>query len=212
LREFKPFQHQVAEYGILNSLSQVLLKNTAPGVPDLYQSDEFWDLNLVDPDNRRPVDYNRRQTALNYIREQIDRDILALIDELFTTRTDGRIKLFLTFQLLQTRKKHRELFQQGDYIPLEVTGEFKDHVIAFGRQFEGKMAIAIAPRFFVGLVPPGVRPIGKDIWKDTSIQLPPSAPTNWMNSIADRPLKSSSSQLSVGAALEYFPVAIAIGQ
>jgi (1->4)-alpha-D-glucan 1-alpha-D-glucosylmutase len=212
LHEFKPFQSQVAEYGILNSLSQVLLKNTAPGVPDLYQGDELWDLSLVDPDNRRPVDYDRRKTALNYIREQIDRDILALIDELFTTRTDGKIKLFLTFQLLQARKKHRELFQQGDYMPIEVTGEFKEHVIVFGRQFEGKMAIAIAPRYFVGLVQPGVSPIGKDIWKDTSIQLPPSAPINWTNIITAQPLKSSSSLLSVGEVLTHFPTALAIGQ
>jgi (1->4)-alpha-D-glucan 1-alpha-D-glucosylmutase len=211
-REFRPFQNQVSEYGILNSLSQVLLKNTAPGVPDLYQGDEFWDLNLVDPDNRRPVDYDRRQTALNYIREQIERDILALIDELFATRTDGRIKLFLTFQLLQARKKYQELFQQGDYIPIEVTGEFKEHIIAFGRQFEGKMAIAIAPRFFVGLVQPGSRPIGKDLWQDTSIQLPPSAPINWTNMITTQPLKSPSNLLLIGDILAHFPVAIAIGQ
>ncbi|PSB41605.1 malto-oligosyltrehalose synthase, partial [Chamaesiphon polymorphus] len=212
LREFQPFQSQVAEYGILNSLSQVLLKYTAPGVPDLYQGDEFWDLNLVDPDNRRPVDYDRRQTALKYIREQIDRDILALIDELFTTQTDGRIKLFLTFQLLQARKTERDLFQQGDYIPLKVTGALSDRVIAFGRHFEGKMAISIAPRFFVGLVPPGKRPLGKDVWQDTSIHLPPSAPTNWTNAITGQPLQSSSSLLSVGETLQDFSVALAIGR
>jgi (1->4)-alpha-D-glucan 1-alpha-D-glucosylmutase len=211
-REFKPFQSQVAEYGILNSLSQVLLKYTAPGVPDLYQGDEFWDLNLVDPDNRRPVDYDRRKTALTYIREQIDRDILALIDELFTTQTDGRIKLFLTFQLLQARKTDLDLFQQGDYIPLAVTGEFSDRVIAFGRRFEGKMAISIAPRFFVGLVSPGQRPLGKDIWKDTSIHIPPSAPTNWTNVITGQSLQSASSMLFVGEALQHFSVALAIGR
>jgi (1->4)-alpha-D-glucan 1-alpha-D-glucosylmutase len=212
LREFKPFQSQVAEYGILNSLSQVLLKYTAPGVPDLYQGDEFWDLNLVDPDNRRPIDYDRRMTALNYIREQIDRNILELTNELFTTQTDGRIKLFLTFQLLQARKIDLDVFQQGDYIPLEVTGEFSDRVIAFGRQFEGKMAISIAARFFVGLVQPGERPLGKDIWQDTSIHLPPSAPTNWTNVVTGQPLGASSSLLSVGEALAHFPVALAIGQ
>jgi (1->4)-alpha-D-glucan 1-alpha-D-glucosylmutase len=211
LGEFKPFQSQVAEYGILNSLSQVLLKNIAPGVPDLYQGDEFWDLNLVDPDNRRPVNYDRRIAALNYIREQIDRDILALIDELFATRTDGRIKLFLTYQLLQVRKTHRDLFQQGDYIPLEVTGELSERVIAFGRRLNGKMAIAIAPRFFVGLVPPGESPLGTAIWKDTRIQLPPSAPQNWTNAIAAQPLRSSGS-IVVGEALHHFPVALAIGQ
>ncbi len=210
LREFKPFQSQVAEYGILNSLSQVLLKYTAPGVPDLYQGDEFWDLNLVDPDNRRPVDYDRRKTDLTYIREQIALNTLALIDELFTTQTDSTIKLFLTFQLLQARKNDLDLFQQGDYIPLEVTGELSDRVIAFGRQFEGKMAISIAPRFFVGLVQPGERPLGKDVWKDTSIKLPPSAPTNWTNAITGQPLRSSSSLLSVGEALQHFSVALAI--
>jgi (1->4)-alpha-D-glucan 1-alpha-D-glucosylmutase len=209
---FKPFQHQVAEYGMLNSLSQVLLKNAAPGVPDLYQGDEFWDLSLVDPDNRRPVDYQQRITALNYIQEQRSHNnILSLIDELLATRTDGRIKLFLTYQLLQVRKAHQDLFQKGDYIPLEVTGALNEHIIAFGRSFNGQMAIAIAPRFLVGLVQPGELPLGQAIWKDTCIQLPQSAPLSWTNAITSQFLRSTA-LLSVGEALQHFPVALAIGQ
>ncbi len=212
LQAFKPFQHQVAEYGMLNSLSQVLLRNTAPGVPDLYQGNEFWDLSLVDPDNRRPVQYDHRINALNYIQEQCSRhQILALIEELFATATDGRIKLFLTYQLLQVRKTSQALFQQGDYLPLEVSGKLKDHVIAFGRQLDRQMAIAIAPRFFVPLVQPGERPLGEAIWQDTRLRLAPSSPTNWMNAITAQPLQSDS-QIAVSAALQHFPVALLISQ
>ena len=212
LQAFRPFQQQVAEYGIFNSLSQVLLKNIAPGVPDLYQGNEFWDLSLVDPDNRRPVQYDHRVDALNYVQERCSgHQILALIDELFATAIDGRIKLFLTYQLLQARKNYQALFQQGDYLPLEVSGALQEHIIAFSRQLNGQTAIAIVPRFFVPLVPPGERPLGEVIWQETSIQLPHSSPVNWMNAITAQPLRLEG-QLLVGAALQHFPVALLISQ
>jgi (1->4)-alpha-D-glucan 1-alpha-D-glucosylmutase len=207
LQAFKPFQQRVAAYGVLNSLSQVLLKNTVPGVPDLYQGNELWDLNLVDPDNRRPIAYAQRMTALNYIQAQSSPHPLALIEELLATQTDGRIKLFLTYQLLQARKTYSALFQQGDYVPLTVTGKWSEHIIAFGRRLKQQMAIAIAPRFWVNLVQPGEQPLGPDIWQDTSIQLPRSF--TGFNAITAQSW-SSSPLLSVGEALQHFPVALLI--
>jgi (1->4)-alpha-D-glucan 1-alpha-D-glucosylmutase len=210
LQEFLPFQKRIADYGIFNSLSQVLLKNTAPGVPDLYQGTEFWDLSLVDPDNRRPVDYDQRISCLHELKTGIEKDILSLIDHLLETRVDGRIKLFLTFKVLQARKSHRTLFEQGDYQPLTVNGKFKDHVIAFARSFEGKTAIAIAPRFLTGLLEAGQLPLGEQIWADTAVELPAGLASSWKDAISDQSLQAKGS-LSIGEALKHFPVALLIG-
>jgi (1->4)-alpha-D-glucan 1-alpha-D-glucosylmutase len=210
LSEFLPFQKRISDYGIFNSLSQVLLKNTAPGVPDLYQGTEFWDLSLVDPDNRRPVDYDQRISCLHDLKARGQTDSLQLIDELLTTRTDGRIKLFLTFKVLQARKTNSALFEQGNYQPLLVSGKFKDHVIAFTRSFQGRTAIAVAPRFLTGLIEAGQLPLGEQIWADTAIDLPANLSSSWQDAIAAQAIQANG-KLSVGDALKHFPVALLIG-
>jgi (1->4)-alpha-D-glucan 1-alpha-D-glucosylmutase len=210
LQEFLPFQKRISDYGIFNSLSQILLKNTAPGVPDLYQGTELWDLSLVDPDNRRPVDYDQRIFCLQELKTGIQTNILQLIGTLLDTRVDGRIKLFLTFRVLQARKANRSLFEQGNYQPLSVSGKFKDHVIAFARSFEGKTAIAITPRFLTGLTEAGQLPLGEQIWADTAIELPAGSSSSWQDAISAQPLQAKSN-LPVGEALKHFPVALLIG-
>jgi (1->4)-alpha-D-glucan 1-alpha-D-glucosylmutase len=210
LKEFLPFQKRISDYGIFNSLSQVLLKNTAPGVPDLYQGTELWDLSLVDPDNRRPVDYDQRILCLQELKAGIQTNILQLIDTLLDTRVDGRIKLFLTFRVLQSRKANRSLFEQGNYQPLSVSGKFKDHVIAFARSFEGKTAIAITPRFLTGIIEAGQLPLGEQIWADTAIELPADSSSSWQDAVSAQALQVKS-HLPVGEALKHFPVALLIG-
>ena len=113
--------------GAINSLSQVLLKLTAPGVPDVYQGNEIWDFSLVDPDNRRPVDYVERKKMLDALKG-------ADPGELLDNWSDGRIKLFLTHRLLTFRRENPELFRDGGYRPLGLTGEFADCCIAFARE------------------------------------------------------------------------------
>ena len=211
LQAFRPFQKQIASYGIFNSLSQVLLKNTAPGVPDLYQGCELWDLSLVDPDNRRPVDYIQRQAYLQDIQAGIASDCLSLIKDLLATKEDGRVKLFLTHQVLQARQHYQMLFQQGDYQALEVSGVWADHVIAFARTFEDQVAIAIAPRFLTHVVQPNQLPLDHSIWRDTQIILPSTMPVSWINAITQQPL-SSETEIKVGEALKQFPVALFISQ
>ncbi|HEY9806173.1 MAG TPA: hypothetical protein V6D04_06365, partial [Candidatus Obscuribacterales bacterium] len=147
LKELRPFQQRVAYYGMFNSLSQTLLKLASPGIPDFYQGTEFWELSLVDPDNRRPVNFEQRQACLEDLKQKISTDILALVSELLDTKEDGRIKLFLTFQGLQARNQAVELFRDGAYLPLTVTGRWQNHVVAFARRYQDQMAIAIAPRF-----------------------------------------------------------------
>ncbi len=203
LQQFKPFQQKIAEYGIYNSLSQVLIKNTAPGVPDLYQGAELWELSLVDPDNRRPVDYQKRMKFLQDIKTQSERDILQLIKELIATKENGKIKLFLTHQLLTARKKHSELFQNGDYQPIEITGEHKDSIVAFSRNYQDKTVVAIAPRFLTKIIKPGQLPLGMEVWSDTSLKL---ANEDWHNLIDGQTI----GEMSVGKILQNFPVALLI--
>lgn len=163
--KFIPFQEKIAEYGIYNSLTQVLIKNTAPGVPDLYQGTELWDLSLVDPDNRRPVDYQKRVAFLAGIKDIRDENILELCKKLIATKANGKIKLFLTHQLLSIRREHLDIFQNGDYVGIEVMGKYRDHIIAFARNYNGKTIIAVAPRFLTSVVKPKQLPSVKKFGK-----------------------------------------------
>ncbi|MBD2778603.1 malto-oligosyltrehalose synthase [Iningainema tapete] len=210
LKEFVPFQQRVAFYGIFNSLSQTLLKIASPGVPDFYQGTELWDFSLVDPDNRRPVDFETRHSYLQGIKEQAKTDIIKLIDELFATKEDARIKMFLTVQALKARTEYLEVFQQGSYLPLEVSGKFKEHVVAFARSNGNKFAVTIAPRFFTKLIQPGEYPLGKEVWDDTSIELPSDAPSSWKDAITEQKVQGDG-KLLIGEVLKHFPVALLVG-
>ncbi|MGV0026830.1 malto-oligosyltrehalose synthase [Phormidesmis priestleyi] len=207
LQKFVPFQQKIADYGIFNSLSQTLLKITAPGVPDFYQGVELWELSLVDPDNRRPVDFEQRRSLLKDLKLRAKTDLQALISELLDTRHDGRIKLFLTFQALQARKAHFEIFQQGDYLPLEITGKFKDYIIAFSRRYEERIAVTIVPRFLTDITKPGKPPIDS-VWRDTYIQLPATS-TSWKDAISGKTLESSE-RVAIAQILQQFPVALLV--
>ncbi len=208
LKEFLHFQRKVAYYGIFNSLSQTLLRITSPGVPDLYQGTELWDFSLVDPDNRRPVDFELRQSYLKEIKTQAETDILKLIDELLATKEDARIKLFLVFQALKARTEYKDVFQQGSYLPLEVSGKFKEHIVAFARSDGNKTIVAIAPRFFTSLIQPGEYPLGEQVWDNTSLHLPIDA-SSWKDAITNQIVKANG-KLLIGEALKHFPVALLI--
>lgn len=209
MKEFLPFQKWVAGYGIFNSLSQTLLTIAAPGVPDFYQGTELWDLSMVDPDNRRPVDYSLRISFLKDIKDKAQTDSLNLIDELFSTKEDGRIKLFLTYKVIQARKENSEVFQQGDYQPLEVSGKFKDHIVAFARRFGDTTAIAVAPRFLTTLVESGEYPLGEQVWADTQLKLPQGSQSTWRNAITEQTI-SGSDAIAIGQILQHFPVALLV--
>ena len=209
LEEFRPFQQRIAYYGVFNSLAQTLLKIAAPGVPDLYQGSELWDLSMVDPDNRRPVDFEQRQSFLQDIKARAETDILGLISELLAKKEDGRVKLFLICQALKARTEYLEVFQKGTYLPLQVVGKLQDHIVAFARSHGDRMAIAIAPRFLTSLVEPGELPLGDGIWEDTQLQLPPEAPSSWTNIVTAQTIPAEGT-IRVGEALKHFPVALLI--
>ncbi|MFZ5864634.1 MAG: malto-oligosyltrehalose synthase, partial [Thermodesulfobacteriota bacterium] len=207
LEDFLPFQRKIAHYGVLNSLSQVLIKITAPGVPDFYQGSELWDFNLVDPDNRRPVDFRTRHSMLRDIVQRSRGTLQALIRDLLASPQDGRIKLFVIHRALQARKRFRETFQQGTYIPLATTGDFRRHLIAFARRADQGWALVIAPRFLCALVEEGRYPFGEEVWRDTEVILPTDMPAEWLNAFTDQVFLAGNS-LRVGSALDRFPVGL----
>jgi (1->4)-alpha-D-glucan 1-alpha-D-glucosylmutase len=135
---------KVAWHGALNSLSQLVLKLTVPGVPDFYQGTELWDFSLVDPDNRRPVDYAQRQQLLSEIET-------ASADKLFSSWQDGRIKMFITARLLQLRHQMPELFREGNYSSIYATGELADCCVAFSRALNSKKILVVVPRYTMRL-------------------------------------------------------------
>ncbi|MBD1891324.1 malto-oligosyltrehalose synthase [Coleofasciculus sp. FACHB-SPT9] len=210
LQEFLPFQQSIAYYGIFNSLSQTLLKITASGVPDFYQGTELWELSLVDPDNRRPVDFEQRLAFLKEIKEKAKADVLKLIDELFTSKEDGRIKLFLIARVLEARKQNLAVFQKGDYIPLEVNGKFQDRIVAFARSYENRVAITIVPRLLTNVVQEGEYPLG-EVWGDTQLKLPQGMPSAMKDAITSQSLSANGTVL-IGDALKHFPVALLISE
>jgi (1->4)-alpha-D-glucan 1-alpha-D-glucosylmutase len=161
LPNFLPVVEEIARLGAINSLTQTLLRLTSPGVPDIYQGNEIWDFSLVDPDNRRPVDYRRRRKMLATIGK-------AMPEELLQSWPDGRIKMFLIQRVLQFRREHADLFKCGNYLPLKASGNLADCCIGFARQLHDEWIVVIAPRFSsrIGFPPVGGR------WKDTVVELP----------------------------------------
>jgi len=147
IKDFAAFADRVVAAGMLNSLSQVLLKIASPGVPDFYQGNELWDLSLVDPDNRRPVDYTIRQSMLAEIMREAASKPLALSKKLFERPDDGRIKMYVTCRALRWRRKHAQLFREGAYVPLEGAGQRGHHLIAFARGSSEHHVIIAAGRF-----------------------------------------------------------------
>ena len=159
VRSFDALAQRAALLGALNSLSQLALKIAMPGVPDFYQGTELWDLALVDPDNRRPVNFAAREHALTSPEREID--VRALIE----TWLDGRIKLALTQRLLAFRRSLGEVFSRGDYRPLTVAGEHRDHVIAFARCHGEEAAIVVVGRYFAALTDGGRRWPQSEAWQ-----------------------------------------------
>jgi (1->4)-alpha-D-glucan 1-alpha-D-glucosylmutase len=211
LESFLPFQRKIAHFGIFNSLSQTLLKLTSPGIPDIYQGTELWDLSMVDPDNRRPVDFSRRLAYLEEIQRRIKQDPLQLIQDLLLHRHDGRIKLFLIHLVLKARQEQPQLFLEGSYIPLQVSGSYANHVIAFARQHDKQVILVVAPRFLTSLIDETQDPLGESVWKDTEIQLPRWKRLDWVNGLTQEEIPGGDS-LPVGAVLKSFPVALLWGQ
>lgn len=208
LEDFIPFQGRISRLGALNALSQTLLKLTVPGVPDVYQGNDLWDLSLVDPDNRRPVDYALRKKLLSGLKASDALDVGSLLGD--DTWKDGRSKLYLTWKVLELRHERPELFESGEYVPLEVTGGSADHVLAFARRRGPEVAITLATRLHAPLLTdegPLLPP--PETWTDTSIELPEDlAATGLRNVFTGEPVETTGQTLRVAEVLSGFPGAL----
>lgn len=194
--------HLIAPAGAVNGLAQSLLRMTVPGVPDLYQGDEYWDFSLVDPDNRRPLDYDARQQTLAS---------RAGLGELLFTWRDGRVKQALIAQVLNLRRQYPQLFREGRYEPLPVSGEHAERVIAFCREHQGRRLLVIAPRWPWRLLENGVFPlINAQVWGDTRVQLPFAASTQNWKGLFQTDAVTPHKELLLSTALESFPVNVFI--
>jgi (1->4)-alpha-D-glucan 1-alpha-D-glucosylmutase len=174
LKDFIDFQKKVSGYGMYNSLSQTLLRITSPGVPDFYQGTELWNFSLVDPDNRRPVDYEARIRMLaeiNRLKKSVGR--LALSKRLWLDRGSGIIKLYIISMALTYRNSRKNIFDLGEYLPLEIQGSRAENVCAFARRLGNETVVVAVPRFLTRLMPDPAGPFsGEEIWIDSCVVVP----------------------------------------
>ncbi len=172
LADFLPFQARLCRFGLYNSLSQTLLKLTVPGVPDIYQGNELLAFTLVDPDNRRGVDYDQRRLMLHALAEGIAdaEQIPTFVRTLVEHIDDGRAKLYLTWRALELRRRCPQLFSEGAYTGLATNGDRAEHLCAFSRHYQEQEVIVVAPRWFARLPEAGrAPPLGMRVWGDTTI-------------------------------------------
>jgi (1->4)-alpha-D-glucan 1-alpha-D-glucosylmutase len=199
LDDFVSFQESVAFFGMLNGLAQVALKLTCPGVPDIYQGCELWDLNLVDPDNRRAVDFEQRAAML----ASSGQDWGGLMAEW----SSGAVKQVLLHRLLALRRALPDAFSFGDYVPLPVQGARVDHVVAFMRQRDGQRAAVIVGRLFARLWEDGQRIYDSRHWRDTWVELP-GLPVEGREQLSMRLVRSDGDRFAVEDLLKALPVAV----
>jgi len=213
LGDFAAFHESIVDSGLYNSASQVVMKLTAPGIPDVYQGQELWDFSLVDPDNRRPVDYELRRRLLDEVHasaaDETARQVLCR--ELAGHPRDARLKLLITTTLLKLRSRQPELFLEGEYIPLTVEGDLADHVIAFARrvhQSPDQSLVIVAPRLIHRLRGTEQRlPCGREFWGETQIVVGDALPSEIVNQFTGSRTSVTHGRIAVAEALEHFPVA-----
>ena len=218
LHYFLPFQRRVATTGVVNSLAQLVLKIASPGVPDFYQGTELWDLTMVDPDNRRPVDYNARAAFLQGIRPLLEGECETerwkqLLFGMLERWPTGELKLFCTAVALNLRRRLSRLFLYGDYVPLAVQGKRSEHVVALARQQGRDAVIAIAPRLTAKLATAKSSfPLGEDCWKDTTLALSETLQQRRYRNLFTGVSLSAGAAISLSEQFEVLPVSLLVAE
>jgi (1->4)-alpha-D-glucan 1-alpha-D-glucosylmutase len=209
--KFEQFQRFTALYGMLNGLSQTLLKATCPGVPDCYQGAELWDLRLVDPDNRGTIDFEQRRELAGVLRETYESQNGENIEKMLASWQDGLVKMHVLKRALNARTTNPDLFLDGEYLPIEIRGQHKDRVIAFARKKGNDWVTSVSLRCAASVQAPivGVDE-RREFWEQTELILPNGAPVTWANALAGNAtaISSAAGRLSIGAAFEGFPLAL----
>ncbi|WP_242927246.1 malto-oligosyltrehalose synthase [Pontibacter vulgaris] len=207
LAAFLPFFFKLSHYGWLYSLCQTMLKLSSPGVPDIYQGCELWDFSLVDPDNRRPVDYELRQSFLDELKQLDKKESIKLHQQLLQNPADARAKLYLIWKVLTLRKTQKAIFDHGNYQPLTITGKYKNNAMAFARAYEGSWYLVVVPRLLTQVISENELPLGQQVWQDTAVTLPAEAPKQWENIFGETSITGQDS-LPLAAILQTYPVAL----
>jgi (1->4)-alpha-D-glucan 1-alpha-D-glucosylmutase len=229
LADLGRLQRVVARIGAVNSLGQTLVKLTAPGVPDIYQGNDLWDFSLVDPDNRRPVDYALRRRHLRQLQRAVEREGAAplrrLARTIATDWTDGRIKQYVTWRALSARREHEDLFRDGAYLSLGVDGSQREHAFAYARELDEQQVIVVVPRLVGRLLeqPEDGNALGPlrfqdGAWKDTKVLLPDRPGRRYKNLVTGDVVETTSARagaasgvravLPLDALLSDFPVTL----
>ncbi|MGB6482500.1 MAG: malto-oligosyltrehalose synthase [Candidatus Acidiferrales bacterium] len=211
ISDFLHLHRDLAFLGACNSCSQLLLKMTVPGIPDLYQGNELWNLCLTDPDNRQPVDFRTRLTVLENLKSQGANPPAGCIAELVKNWRDGTLKLYLTLRVLNFRRSHPALFSKGSYMPLSTDGSYRRSVFAFVRHFEDEWLIVAVPRLLKNIVKAGTFPLGK-IWGTTTLEIPSRMPEMWTDVLTQEQISLSQcpegSTVPVAHLFRHFPFAV----
>src|SRR5580704_16531047 len=214
LRDFTGFQERIAYYGMINGLGQALLKIASPGIPDFYQGSELWDLRLVDPDNRQPVDFVKRNAMLKNL-PQSGEITPALLGDLTHNWRDARIKLYLIWKALQFRGESTVLFSEGEFLSIDTRGKRFEHVAAFARRYKKDWVLIVVPRWLArGRYPTGST--GSDrFWENTEIKLNKTAPSSWKSMLTGENFETRNSGARRGLPLRdllrNFPVGLLSG-
>jgi (1->4)-alpha-D-glucan 1-alpha-D-glucosylmutase len=207
LPELREFARGLVRPGLLSAVSQALLKATVPGVPDYYQGTELFNDSLVDPDNRRPVDFGARRAALAELAKTPDAELPALARRLLADLTSGRLKMHVTHRALRLRRERPRLFADGSYVPLALDGGQARHLVAFARVHEGDAVVTVAARFFTTLPDP---PLGAGGFGGTVLELPPELAGRWCDVLTAGVIDAGDGRVPVSNLLTHLPVALLV--
>ncbi|WKN43457.1 malto-oligosyltrehalose synthase [Tunicatimonas pelagia] len=210
LAELTDFAQPLARKSVTYSLGQTVLKAMAPGVPDIYQGTEFWDLSMVDPDNRRPVDYSARRLLLEQFSQ--DSDTLSQARQLIANPDDPAIKMYTLYHSLQLRKRWPALFAESYYQPLKVTGKYAAHVLAFLRRHQDRFVLVVIPREVIQLLSEDSYFLLGAQWEDTEVAIPELPAGFWRHEFTGEIVHRSETSLPISAILQHFPIAILTNQ
>jgi (1->4)-alpha-D-glucan 1-alpha-D-glucosylmutase len=200
MADFEPFQRRVSQIGLVNSLAQTVLRLTAPGVPDTYQGTELWDYSLVDPDNRRPVDYAARQS------------ILAKLDRIPETLDDPSMKLWVASRLLRCRGDMRGLFSRGRYVPASVSGPRRENVFSFIRRHEQHVALVVVPRLIARMTLGETCFINAEAWQGTWLHIPNFVQPMRMSNLLTGEMAEVASSIDASTVLHRLPLAVMVNK
>jgi (1->4)-alpha-D-glucan 1-alpha-D-glucosylmutase len=214
LADVGAFARRVGRAGLWNSLARTVLQLASPGVPDIYQGDELWNLALVDPDNRRPVDFDQRVRLLDEVAGRFDEGGVErdrLLAEMVHEPEDGRIKLHVTRAALAARRRHPRLFVGGSYLPLFAAGAGvpagPGQLVAFGRAADGAYAVAVAPRLVAAAAAGGTT---DEFWAGVELPLPEDWPREWRCALSGAAAAAPHGALRAADVLARLPVALLV--